>query len=284
MKKSVSTLYKTTSVREEWEKIWSERNVGSEIAASQVQFSEIASRIFPLLDENDKILEGGCGLGRFLISIMTQGYDIQGIDYVESALRSVKDYAPDARIVVGDVQFLPYPSNTFDLYLSLGVVEHIIAGPEVGLSEAHRVLKNGGLLFITGPCIMTTLPFKVFKAVSNRVSALKTLVPSGIKFEGTTDEFFEYHYTISQMSDFITEAGYRILDRDYFGFKEFLGKIPVFNSTHTRRFKKRHSEIAEAGMVEITLNIMGKIAERVVKYLFPAQFATGWIIVARKKS
>jgi len=282
MRQDVPVLYKATSVREEWEGIWSERDVLSEVATSRKQFPEILSLILSLVDEDDRILEGGCGMGRYLIPLMTQGYEIHGVDYAGNALRDLKDHAPDARIFVGDVQFLPYPPDTFDVYLSLGVLEHVIAGPEIGLREAHRVLKDGGFLLITGPCIMTTLPYRIFAVLSKRVPALERLLPDGIRTEGSPSEFFEYHYTVSQMSDLVAKAGFEVVRRNHFGQREFLARIPIF-SIPRLHCPNRYPGTSGVGTGQIELSIMGRIAEKVVRCLFPAQFAIGWMILARKK-
>jgi len=45
---------------------------------------------------------------------------------------------------------LPYPEASFDAVVSMDVVEHLVA-PLPWLSEALRVLKPGGLLFLTTP-------------------------------------------------------------------------------------------------------------------------------------
>ena len=51
---------------------------------------------------------------------------------------------------MGDVRTLPYPDETFDLVVAVEVLEHI-PDPEVGLTEAIRVLKPGGYAIIALP-------------------------------------------------------------------------------------------------------------------------------------
>lgn len=266
-------MYKTTCVQDAWERIWSERTVPAEIEKGKVEYPEIASLIYSLLPETGTLLEAGCGLGKFLVPITTSGHVIHGVDYTENALRRVKSYAPATRVAVGDVQSLPYPSDTFDLYVSVGVLEHIIDGPEIGLREAHRVLRHGGLLFISGPHIAATWPFRVFRAVAPRVDGLEKMVPAGIAFEGDNDEFFEYHYTRSQMCEYITKYGFRIIYKGWFGTEELLAKIlrPA-----TRR--------GEACRPFTDLNIVGRVVSRLVRHLGGGHFSTGWTIVAHKRT
>ena len=56
-------------------------------------------------------------------------------------------------LTVGDIRTLPYSDNTFDLIIAIEVLEHI-PNPEVGLTEARRVLKPGGYA-------ITALPVKL---------------------------------------------------------------------------------------------------------------------------
>jgi SAM-dependent methyltransferase len=45
----------------------------------------------------------------------------------------------------------PFSSNSFDIVLCMEVIEHLVYSPTHMLAEIHRVLKDGGLLFLTTP-------------------------------------------------------------------------------------------------------------------------------------
>ena len=83
-----------------------------------------------------KILDVGCG-DKFLEPVLKkknffyEGIDINRVDF--------------------NVDKLPYDDNSFDIVISLAVIEHIKI-PENYLSEIYRVLKNNnGLLFLSTP-------------------------------------------------------------------------------------------------------------------------------------
>jgi SAM-dependent methyltransferase len=52
--------------------------------------------------------------------------------------------------VIAPNEPLPYPSGRFDLVASMDVIEHV-PNPTRWLTEIFRVLKSGGLLFLTTP-------------------------------------------------------------------------------------------------------------------------------------
>ena len=61
-----------------------------------------------------------------------------------------KKVADRCQLSLGDVRALPYPDNTFDVVVAVEVLEHI-PNPEVGVSEAVRVLKQGGYAITAMP-------------------------------------------------------------------------------------------------------------------------------------
>ena len=68
------------------------------------------------------IFEPLCGSGRFLVPFLERGYDICGMDLSTEMLAKLKEKAPDARAVQGDV--LEYePEKKFDyIFISSGSV------------------------------------------------------------------------------------------------------------------------------------------------------------------
>jgi len=93
---------------------------------------EQASYIPPASGDGAMCLDLGCGNGEYRHPIEKLGYRWAGIDF---------DH-PDAP-VHADAHALPFPDDTFDVIVSLAVLEHV-QFPDIVLREAHRVLKPGG--------------------------------------------------------------------------------------------------------------------------------------------
>ena len=88
------------------------------------------------------VLDIGCGDGFFTIQLWDRGgcRSIVGIDAVpgaiETAIANSKDRA--VKFMVGDVQKLPFPDNSFDLVLAQSVLHHV-DNPLETMREAFRV-------------------------------------------------------------------------------------------------------------------------------------------------
>ncbi len=64
--------------------------------------------------------------------------------------RALNQHVPNLKYQVENALDLSFPDNTFDLIISVDVIEHV-GHPEQMLTEIQRVLKPGGLAFITFP-------------------------------------------------------------------------------------------------------------------------------------
>jgi SAM-dependent methyltransferase len=105
-----------------------------------------------LLDEvraGERVLDLGCGAGRFLTALRDAGADPVGVEIAEAAAERARATGVEVRLVEPDGT-LPFGHGEVDLVWCSEVLEHI---PDVGamLFEARRVLKPGGRLLLTVP-------------------------------------------------------------------------------------------------------------------------------------
>jgi dTDP-4-dehydrorhamnose reductase len=99
-----------------------------------------------------KLLEFGCGSGIFVAELADAGFESFGLDISVDAvqfgtLQGVKNLA----VIEGHK--IDFADNTFDVALSLDVIEHL-EHEEWALKEIERVIKPGGLLVIMVPAYM----------------------------------------------------------------------------------------------------------------------------------
>ena len=92
-------------------------------------------------------LDAGCGTGLFLRSL-PQGS--VGIDINPRNIEKAKFHALNARLIIGDLESLPFENGEFQTVVCSEVIEHF-PKPKKMLGEIYRVLKVGGTLIGSVP-------------------------------------------------------------------------------------------------------------------------------------
>ncbi len=216
------------------------------------------------LPREGKILEAGCGLGRWVIYLRRLGYDIKGIELAADAIRLVKEYDPNIPITAGDVLHTSYPDKHFDAVISLGVVEHFQEGPQKAFQEIRRILKNDGLFFVT-------VPIQNFnrRLIANPLKELKRWIRkrSGIEYT-----FEEYRYTISQFSKLLNDEEFEIIECRPDDFRS-PKNIGLYVDYPFLRHAKNKWE----------LNTIGALLFKFLNIISPWAVAPGALWICRKK-
>jgi len=99
----------------------------------------------------DRVLDLGCGTGRFVAAAREAGADVVGVDIAERALERARRVAPGADLrLVADDGTLPLGHGEMDLVWCSEVLEHV---PDTAafLTEVRRVLRRRGRLLLTVP-------------------------------------------------------------------------------------------------------------------------------------
>ena len=121
--------------------------------------SPLKERLLAKLDvaAGDRILELGCGRGEALRACADRGARAVGIDYSRDAVELSRATCGDRAFgLQADVTELPFRSGSFRKIFLGDVLEHLtLAQAERMLSEAHRVLDDGGALVLhTSPNVL----------------------------------------------------------------------------------------------------------------------------------
>ena len=103
------------------------------------------------------VLDVGGGPGRYSCWLARIGYEVHLIDPVPRHLEQAREASasqpcyPLASVSIGDARLIARPDESVDLLLLMGPLYHLPAKEDrlVALREAHRVLKESGILIAT---------------------------------------------------------------------------------------------------------------------------------------
>jgi len=102
-------------------------------------------RIGPL--QGRRVLDLGCGRGRWVKEFARRGAKVTGVDWSEEALAQAGRRVPGATFLKMPITKLELPTRSFDVVNCVTVVQHLPhAAQATVLAEAARVLVPGGML------------------------------------------------------------------------------------------------------------------------------------------
>lgn len=236
-----------------WSNHWS-MEFGSSICNStiiQILNSRFTLNAYSVLKkyvflEDKRILEAGCGTGRFccLLARDFPASKVVGIDISENALEIAKSMKlllglDNVEFKKGDLFSIDSPDNYFDLVFNEGVIEHfsLKGNPSYkdALSEMIRVTKPGG---------------KIIVAVPNWYNFIHTFYKWLLKFLKQNYKYgYEKSFKHKELVNLYKDSGLRNIELDGFspahGFYRlhrfsrifyFLGKLlEIFSNNYINR-------------------------------------------------
>jgi SAM-dependent methyltransferase len=286
---------------DQWDCMWTSRTIEQELAACDIE-SPPRELFLSYLRREDRIIDAGCGFGKWVIYLKKLGYDIMGIDNNHLAIDKLREYDRTLKIELGDVQNIHHPDNSFDAYISMGVVEHFEDGPISALKEAYRVLKPNGLIFVSVPTVnvvrriirrsirnaINTLPVSFIALRSDwgkskrgalldvagilvnilPIITKKILVKVGIYYH-----FAEFRYSKSELENFLKQTGFDVIKtvpHDFYGSKDHaVGLVVDFPF------------LGAPNRVNFQLNSVGKAVSRIFNAVSPWITCSSVLCVAK---
>jgi len=155
-------------------------------------------------------------------------YDMVGVDVSEEYLREFNQIFR-ADVVQANGIALPFGSDNFDLVSFTDILEHL-HHPFLGLSEAQRVLRAGGVIILTTPnhCSYPLSSINPLLFVERAVSLYcdRVLPPRNVLTHWMGLNFYHTEFSKAEITRLMEAAGFEILNLETeFPTRERLNKI-----------------------------------------------------------
>jgi len=249
-----------------WERYW--QAVGRDV-------DEIADNsVYPLhpingyLQDDDRILEAGCGLGRVLKHYHRRGRRIIGLEYDAFCLQTLHREDPTLALLRGSITDLPFPDGAFDVVMAFGVIGHIEDALDRALGESARVLRPGGLL--AGSLCLDNLGRAIQGwAVERRV-----------RREGQR-HFYTHLLARAEIRAALAQQSLTVREMNPVHSREPLFAMPIFRKRGSaEQFSRQEARDAERGY---RLNVLGEGLYRLLTTCLPWALAFTCSFVAQKR-
>lgn len=133
-----------------------------------------------------RCLDIGPGTGRWLHFLKNNGASFLGaIDISQESLNRYSDICDKTQKANVEKDVFDFESNSFDIVISFMILEHL-RDPALFISEIIRVSKNGGIVLITIPNIVSLI---------SRIRMLLGFLPQAVSSDKTHVRF----YTLREM-------------------------------------------------------------------------------------
>lgn len=254
-------IYTIRDAAQQQNHLWDNHMIVDEVAACPGR--NIVDYFLQYLPKDEPMLEAGCGLGAWVIYLGKLGYRIAGVDNNRNVISSLKQWDPELNVMSGDIGHLPYDNDSLGAYISLGVVEHFEEGPEKPLQEAFRVLKPGGMIFLTVPANNL---FRQFIA-----HPLRQLFLLYHALQGRQRHFAEYRYSPAEVRQMIATAGFLIRET---GTDDFISKTRSMTLWSEFPFLR--------GKGPYSLNAIGRSFAWIMNSISRKILSAGVLVIAQK--
>ncbi|MDA1166442.1 MAG: class I SAM-dependent methyltransferase [Planctomycetota bacterium] len=259
---AASSLEEAAFVERFWTEQWQNRDSPPDVSAiaRREEYRLMAPHLRGL-PSGSRILDGGCGLGEWTVFLAQQGFDVTGLDISEATIARLATWFPTASFRHGDLRRTDFPDASFDAYFSWGTFEHFENGLGDCLTEASRIVRRGGWLFVS-------VPFQNWRLVLRDARALEHWdeefdAQSGYR---TPQRFYQWRLTREELRRELELHGFSVL-----------GVTPVGKLTGVGRMLQWGFPLFAKGSRPYAM------ASRVGALVLPASYVSHMILAVAKR-
>jgi len=181
------------------------------------------------LPKTARVLEIGCGAGFMSVALAQRGFIVEAVDHTPAMIELTKRKAKQTgmsdriRVSIEDVHELTFEDESFDLIVSLGVLQWLY-NLRKALHEIVRVLKPGGYVAFSIPrshAFINPLSVTAFESILEKAKrkVVKTVLHS------KQDLIFPHTYMPKDFNQYLSAENLTIIKSTTVGF----GVIKILN-------------------------------------------------------
>lgn len=192
--------HETEFVEKFWTTVW-EKEGGPQGRLDRIPRRDEYRTMAPYLAQlarGARVLDGGCGLGDWTLYFARQGFSVAGLDLSRQTVEQLHARFPEVEFVDGDIRRTSFADGSFDAYFSWGVFEHFESGLQDCVKEAFRIVKPGGMLFVSVP-------------MDNLRHAIRGSLAPPKPAEGRL-RFYQWRLTRAELAREMEIGGFEVLD------------------------------------------------------------------------
>lgn len=200
-----------------WEQLWRRGVVYSDTPQQEVV--DLAQRL--KARDRARVLDLGCGLGRHLLWLASEGFAACGCDVSSTAVAACRDALKAsglrAGVIRAEMAALPFKTNGFDAVIAWDVVFHsTVRGILATVQDVRSCLRQGGLFLLTFNSVESSDRLKARHAVATgegeELEPETYVVPSD-----PLDKALPHHYVTEREIRTRLLAGFDILSMQKYG-------------------------------------------------------------------
>lgn len=156
-----------------------------------------------------KIIDIGAGTGRYAIALAEEGYDVTAVELVKYNVGIMKSKNSNVKAYQGSALNLKkFKDQTYDVGLLFGPMYHLFTKEDKlkALSEAKRVIKSGGILFVAYLMADYSILIHGFRDNYIKESISNGKVNKDFSINNSEEDLYDY-IRISQIDELNREIG-----------------------------------------------------------------------------
>lgn len=197
---------------------------------SEIVIKELKKKLIDF--KGKKILDIGSGRGGYSHKLFEEGAYVISLDITKEYFQKTGDI----NFVLGNALKMPFRPNTFDFVFCSSLIEHV-KYPELLIKEVKRILKKGGMCYLSFPPFWSPVgahQFKPFHYLGEKMAVILSRKFYRVRSFRYDDFYGKLHIrTIRQVKNILIKSKLEIKSITTRMSPVNFAKIPAFNELLT---------------------------------------------------